>query len=220
MAAEFVPHRFERLPDEVMRARSEAFLEALRRRRTIRAYSTEPVPLDVVENAVAAAATAPSGANQQPWTFVVVTEPELKRRIRAAAEEEERRSYGGRMPEEWLRAIEPFGTDEHKPHLEDAPVVIAVFEQAYGRSGSGEKVKHYYVRESVGIAVGFLIAALNDAGLASLVHTPSPMGFLREILGRPENERAYVLLAVGYPAEEATVPVIDKKPLDEVLVRR
>jgi len=220
MAAEFVPHRFERLPDEVMRARSEAFLEALRRRRTIRAYSTEPVPLDVVENAVAAAATAPSGANQQPWTFVVVTEPELKRRIRAAAEEEERRSYGGRMPEEWLRAIEPFGTDERKPHLEDAPVVIAVFEQAYGRSGSGEKVKHYYVRESVGIAVGFLIAALNDAGLASLVHTPSPMGFLREILGRPENERAYVLLAVGYPAEEATVPVIDKKPLDEVLVRR
>jgi iodotyrosine deiodinase len=220
MAAEFVPHRFERLPDEVMRARSEAFLEALRRRRTIRAYSTEPVPLDVVENAVAAAATAPSGANQQPWTFVVVTEPELKRRIRAAAEEEERRSYGGRMPEEWLRAIEPFGTDEHKPHLEDAPVVIAVFEQAYGRSGSGVKVKHYYVRESVGIAVGFLIAALNDAGLASLVHTPSPMGFLREILGRPENERAYVLLAVGYPAEEATVPVIDKKPLDEVLVRR
>jgi len=154
MAAEFVPHRFERLPDEVMRARSEAFLEALRRRRTIRAYSTEPVPLDVVENAVAAAATAPSGANQQPWTFVVVTEPELKRRIRAAAEEEERRSYGGRMPEEWLRAIEPFGTDERKPHLEDAPVVIAVFEQAYGRSGSGEKVKHYYVRESVGIAVG------------------------------------------------------------------
>ena len=220
MAAEFVPHRFERLPDEVMRARSEAFLEALRRRRTIRAYSTEPVPLDVVENAVAAAATAPSGANQQPWTFVVVTEPELKRGIRAAAEEEERRSYGGRMPEEWLRAIEPFGTDEHKPHLEDAPVVIAVFEQAYGRSGSGEKVKHYYVRESVGIAVGFLIAALNDAGLASLVHTPSPMGFLREILGRPENERAYVLLAVGYPAEEATVPVIDKKPLDEVIVRR
>jgi len=220
MAAEFVPHRFERLPDEVMRARSEAFLEALRRRRTIRAYSTEPVPLDVVENAVAAAATAPSGANQQPWTFVVVTEPELKRRIRAAAEEEERRSYGGRMPEEWLRAIEPFGTDERKPHLEDAPVVIAVFEQAYGRSGSGEKVKHYYVRESVGIAVGFLIAALNDAGLASLVHTPSPMGFLREILGRPENERAYVLLPVGYPAEEATVPVIDKKPLDEVLVRR
>ena len=220
MAAEFVPHRFERLPDEVMRARSEAFLEALRRRRTIRAYSTEPVPLDVVENAVAAAATAPSGANQQPWTFVVVTEPELKRGIRGAAEEEERRSYGGRMPEEWLRAIEPFGTDEHKPHLEDAPVVIAVFEQAYGRSGSGEKVKHYYVRESVGIAVGFLIAALNDAGLASLVHTPSPMGFLREILGRPENERAYVLLAVGYPAEEATVPVIDKKPLDEVIVRR
>ncbi len=203
-----------------MRRRSAAFLEALRRRRTIRSYSTEPVPVDVVENAIAAAATAPSGANQQPWTFVVVTDPERKREIRAAAEDEERRSYGGRMPEEWLRAVEPFGTDAHKPHLEDAPVLIVVFEQAYGLSSSGEKVKHYYVRESVGIAVGFLIAALNDAGLASLVHTPSPMGFLTEILERPENERPYLLLAVGYPAEDAMLPVIEKKAADEVVVRR
>jgi nitroreductase len=218
--ARFVTHRFERLPVDVMRLRSQAFLAALRRRRTIRSFSTEPVPLDVVENAVAAAATAPSGANQQPWTFVVVTEPELKHRIRAAAEEEERKSYGGRMPEEWLHAVEPFGTDAHKPHLEDAPVLVVVFEQAYGLSATGEKVKHYYVRESVGIAVGFLVAALNDAGLASLVHTPSPMGFLAEILERPENERPYLLLAVGYPAEDATVPVIEKKTAEEVVVRR
>jgi iodotyrosine deiodinase len=203
-----------------MRRRSVAFLEALRRRRTVRSYSTEPVPLDVVENAVAAAATAPSGANQQPWTFAVVTDPELKRAIRSAAEEEERRSYGGRMPEEWLRALEPLGTDAHKPHLEDAPVLIVVFEQAYGLSSSGEKRKHYYVRESVGIAVGFLIAALNDAGLATLVHTPSPMGFLRDVLDRPENERAFLVVAVGYPADGATVPAIAKKTLDEVLVRR
>jgi iodotyrosine deiodinase len=220
VVARFAPHRFERLDVETMRARSEAFLESLVRRRTVRDYSREPVPMDVVENAIAAAASAPSGANQQPWTFVTVTDPELKRRIREAAEAEERRSYGGRMSEEWLRALEPLGTDEHKPHLEDAPVVIVVFEQAYGLTEAGEKVKHYYVRESVGIAVGFLLAALNDAGLATLTHTPSPMGFLRALLDRPENERAYVVIPVGYPAQDATVPVIEKKTLDEVLVRR
>jgi iodotyrosine deiodinase len=220
VVARFAPHRFERLDVETMRARSEAFLESLVRRRTVRDYSREPVPMDVVENAIAAAASAPSGANQQPWTFVTVTDPELKRRIREAAEAEERRSYGGRMSEEWLRALEPLGTDEHKPHLEDAPVVIVVFEQAYGLTEAGEKVKHYYVRESVGIAVGFLLAALNNAGLATLTHTPSPMGFLRALLERPENERAYVVIPVGYPAQDATVPVIEKKTLDEVLVRR
>jgi len=220
MPARFVPHVFSRLPENEMRARSHAFLERLRERRTVRAYSTGPVPLDVVERAIEAAATAPSGANQQPWTFVTVTDPELKRRIREAAEEEERRSYGGRMSAEWLAALEPLGTDEHKPHLEDAPVVIVVFEQAYGVDPQGRKVKHYYVRESVGIAVGFLLAALNDAGLATLTHTPSPMGFLRELLGRPANERAYVVIPVGYPAADATVPVIAKKTLAEVLVRR
>jgi nitroreductase len=220
-----VPPRFVKLeytrPDvETMEARSARFLETIRRRRTVRAYSSEPVPMSVVENAIAAAASAPSGANQQPWTFVVVTDPALKRRIRVAAEEEERRSYGGRMPEEWLRALEPLGTDEHKPHLEDAPVVIVVFEQAYGIDAGGRKVKHYYVRESVGIAVGFLLAALNDAGLATLTHTPSPMSFLSEVLERPENERAYVVIPVGYPADDADVPVITKKPLEAVLVRR
>jgi len=200
--------------------RSETFLHTIRRRRTVRAYSTEPVPMNVVDRAIEAAASAPSGANQQPWTFVTVTDPELKRRIRIAAEEEERRSYGGRMTAEWLAALEPLGTDEHKPHLEDAPVVIVVFAQAYGLDQTGGKVKHYYVSESVGIAVGFLLAALNDAGLATLTHTPSPMGFLRDLLGRPENERAFVLIPVGYPAADATVPVIAKKPLDAVLVRR
>lgn len=220
MPARFVPHVFSRLPENEMRARSQSFLERLRGRRTVRAYSTEPMPLDVVERAIEAAATAPSGANQQPWTFVTVTDPELKRRIREAAEGEERRSYGGRMSAEWLAALEPLGTDEHKPHLEDAPVVIVVFEQAYGIDPQGRKVKHYYVRESVGIAVGFLLAALNDAGLATLTHTPSPMGFLRELLDRPDNERAYVVIPVGYPSSNATVPEIAKKTLDEVLVRR
>ena len=216
----FVPLAFERLPEEEMRRRARVFLERARQRRTVRDFSTEPVPWEVVEAAVAAAATAPSGANQQPWTFVAVTDPELKQRIRDAAEEEERRSYDGRMSPEWLAALEPLGTDWRKPHLTDAPVLLVVFEQAYGLTPEGAKVKHYYVRESVGIAVGLLLAALNDAGLATLTHTPSPMGFLREVLDRPENERPFVVIPVGYPAAAATVPDIGKKPLDEVLVRR
>jgi len=203
-----------------MRRRSEAFLEESRRRRTVRAFSAEPVPLDVVENAIAAAGTAPSGANQQPWTFVLVTDPELKRRLREAAEGEERRSYEGRMSDEWLDALVPLGTDWHKPHLEDAPVVIVVFEQPYGLQPDGSKVKHYYVRESVGIAVGLLLASLNAAGLATLTHTPSPMGFLSTLLERPVNERAYVVVPVGYPAAGATVPDLERKPLAEIMVRR
>jgi nitroreductase len=216
----FVPLAFQRLPESEMRRRSEAFLEESRRRRTVRAFSPEPVPLDVVENAIAAAGTAPSGANQQPWTFVLVTDPELKRRLREAAEEEERRNYEGRMSDAWLEALAPLGTDWQKPHLEDAPVVIVVFEQAYGLRPEGSKVKHYYVRESVGIAVGLLLASLNAAGLATLTHTPSPMGFLRTLLERPVNERAYVVVPVGYPAAGATVPDLEKKPLAEIMVRR
>jgi nitroreductase len=219
-APRFDPLAFERLPEDEMRRRSAAFLERARTRRTVRHFSTDPVPLEVVEAAIAAAATAPSGANQQPWTFVAVTDPDLKRRIRAAAEEEERRSYEGRMSDEWLAALEPLGTDWRKPHLTDAPVVIVVFEQAYGLREDGSKVKHYYVRESVGIAVGILLAALNDAGLATLTHTPSPMGFLRELLGRPDGERPFVVVPVGYPSPDATVPSIGRKTLDEVLVRR
>lgn len=220
MPARLVPLAFERLPEEEMRRRSVAFLERIRRRRTVRRFSREPVPWDVVERAVEAAGTAPSGANMQPWTFVAVTDPALKRRLREAAEEEERRSYEGRMSEEWLAALEPLGTDWRKPHLEEAPVVLVVFEQAYGLVPGGGKVRHYYVRESVGIAVGFLLAALHDAGLGTLTHTPSPMGFLRELLGRPENERAVVVIPIGYPAEGATVPDVPRKPLDEILARR
>lgn len=203
-----------------MRRRAAANLERMRRRRSVRAFSPEPVPWAVVEAAVAAAGTAPSGANMQPWTFVAVTDPALKRRIRAAAEEEERRNYDGRMSDEWLLALEPLGTDAEKPHLEDAPVVIVVFEQAYGLRADGTRIKHYYVRESVGIAVGFLLQALHEAGLATLTHTPSPMGFLRDVLERPDNERAVVVIPIGYPAPGATVPEIAKKPLREYLVRR
>lgn len=220
MPAPRVPLEFDRLPVPEMQRRAAANLERVRRRRTVREFSTEPVPREVVGAAVAAAGTAPSGANLQPWTFVSVTDPALKRAIREAAEEEERRSYDGRMPAEWLAALEPLGTDADKPHLEDAPVVIVVFEQAYGLRPDGTKVKHYYVRESVGIAIGFLLQALHDAGLATLTHTPSPMGFLRELLDRPENERAVVVIPVGYPAPGATVPAIDKKPLSEILVER
>jgi len=203
-----------------MRRRAVANLERVRRRRTVREFSREPIPLDVVEAAVAAAGTAPSGANMQPWTFVAVTDPAVKRAIREAAEEEERRNYESRMSDEWLRALESLGTDAEKPHLEDAPVVLVVFEQAYGVRADGTKVKHYYVRESVGIAVGLLLQALHDAGLATLTHTPSPMGFLRETLGRPDNERAVVVIPVGYPSPDATVPLITRKRLDEILVRR
>ena len=218
--ARFAPLAFERLGEAEMVERSRTFLARVGTRRTVRHFSREPVPWEVLENAIRAAATAPSGANQQPWTFVAVSDPGLKARLREAAEAEERRSYEGRMPDEWLRALEPLGTDWRKPHITDAPWVVVVFEQAYGVGEAGERRKHYYVRESVGIAVGFLLVALHESGLATLTHTPSPMGFLGDLLGRPENERPYVLIPVGYPAAGATVPLIERKPLDEVLVRR
>jgi iodotyrosine deiodinase len=214
----FVALGFERLPTVEQLARSRSFLESMGRRRTVRHFSSEPVPYELVENAVATAGTAPSGAHQQPWTFVVVSDPAVKRAMRRAAEEEERRSYESRMPDEWLEALRPLGTDWRKPHIEDAPFVIAVFEQAFGVAPDGTKIKHYYVRESVGIAVGFLLASLQQAGLVALTHTPSPMRFLREILGRPVNERPYVLIPVGYPAEGCAVPELERKPLDELLV--
>ncbi len=187
-------------------------------RRSVRHFSSEPVPFELVANAVATAGTAPSGAHQEPWTFVVVSDPELKRRMRLAAEEEERRNYEGRMSEEWLRALEPIGTDWRKPHIEDAPYVIVVFEHVYGFDGK-RKVKHYYTKESVGIATGLLLASLHLAGLATLTHTPSPIGFLARLLERPPNERAYVLIPVGYPAPDAEVPELVRKPLAEILVR-
>lgn len=219
----FVPLVFERLSPEAQLERSQAFLARMRARRTVRQFSSAPVPFALIENAIATAGSAPSGANQQPWTFVVVRDPALKRRIREAAEAEEKESYEQRMSDEWLEALAPLGTDWHKPHLEDAPYLIVVFRQAYGiradpQTGKPIKVKHYYSEESVGIAVGMLLCSLHVAGLATLTHTPSPMGFLSEILQRPVNERAYVLIPVGYPAEAAHVPDIQKKRLDEIMV--
>lgn len=205
-------------------AASRRFGEVMATRRSVRAFAREPVPMELVENAVRAAASGPSGANQQPWTFVVVTDPELRRRMREAAEAEERDSYEHRMSAEWLAALEPLGTDWHKPHITDAACVIVVFEQVYGlerdADGVERRVKHYYARESVGIAVGLLLASLTHAGLATLTHTPSPMGFLRRLLDRPPNERPFVLIPVGLPAADATVPEIPRKPIEQVLVHR
>lgn len=209
------PLDFERPSDDEARRRSLEFLELMSRRRSVRQFSSEPVPLELIENAIRTAGTAPSGANQQPWTFVVVADAETKQRIREGAEREERLLYDQRASDEYLHAIEPIGTDAVKPHLTDAPYLIAVFEQAW-RLEDGEKRKHYYVRESVGIAVGFLLTALHASGLAALTHAPSPMGFLREILGRPENERPFLLIPVGYPAAAAEVPALEKKSLDEI----
>lgn len=220
----FVSLDWPRVSPEESQRRAHAFRESMARRRSVRDFSPEPIPPGVLEDAIACAAHAPSGANQQPWTFIVITDPVLKARLREAAEAEERESYSHRMSEEWLEALAPLGTDWQKPHFTDAPALIVVFEQLYGLKplpdGTRKKVKHYYVQESVGIAVGFLIAALTQAGLATLTHTPSPMGFLREALGRPENEKAFAVLPVGYPAEGAKVPDIRKKSLDEVLVRK
>jgi len=211
-----VPHEHDRVDEQEGIARSRAFLVDMRRRRSIRQFSPEPVPVELIENAIATAGTAPSGANQQPWTFVVVTDPLVKARIRAAAEQEERLLYERRATQEYLDAIEPIGTDWQKPHITDAPYVIAVFEQPWGYDENGEKRKHYYVRESVGIAVGFLLASLHAAGLAALTHSPAPMGFLSKILDRPENERPLLLIPVGFPADGATVPTLAKKPFDEI----
>jgi len=197
--------------------RSATHLEEMLTRRSIRHFSGKPVAMELVENALRVAGSAPSGANQQPWTFVVIEDPEVKARIREAAEHEERLLYAERASKEYLDAIEPIGTNAVKPHITDAPVLIAVFDQAW-RWEDGEKRKHYYVRESVGIAVGFLITALHLAGLATLTHAPSPMGFLREILERPENERPFLLIPVGYPAADAEVPALEKKSLGDFAV--
>jgi nitroreductase len=202
-------------PDEMARRAAEFYAE-LNRRRTVREFSPRPVPRAVIDDCLRAAGTAPSGANMQPWHFVVVTDAEVKSRIRAAAEEEEREFYRHRAPQEWLDALAPLGTDEHKPFLETAPYLIAIFTQTHGIRADGGSFKHYYAHESVGIATGLLIAALHHAGLVTLTHTPSPMAFLNDLLGRPANERPFLLLVVGYPAESATVPRIGRKPLEEI----
>jgi len=197
----------------------ERFADQLETRRSVRDFSPDPVPLDLIDQAIMVAGGAPSGANQQPWTFVVVTDPALKSVIREAAEAEEHETYAHRLTPEWRSALEPLGTDWRKPHLTDAPVLIVVFEQVYGlQTGQPEKTTHYYTKESVGIAVGFLLAALHMAGLGTLTHTPSPMGFLQTILDRPVNERAYVLIPVGYPVPDCWVPDIAKKSLDDIRI--
>jgi nitroreductase len=200
-----------------MRRRATAFYGDIRRRRTVRHFSERPVPRDIIETCIRAAATAPSGANMQPWHFVVVSDPTIKQRIRAGAEAEEREFYERRAPQEWLAALAPLGTDAEKPFLETAPYIIVIFAQSYGLLPNGRRVKHYYASESVGIATGILITAVHQAGLASLTHTPSPMGFLNEILDRPSNERPYLVLVVGYPATDAVVPVIAKRPFEEIV---
>lgn len=205
-------------PEAEMEARARAFYGEIRRRRTVREFAPDPVPRAVVEQAILAAGTAPSGANMQPWHFAVIEDPAARRRLREEAEVEERAFYAGKAPPEWLEALAPLGTDADKPFLETAPVVIAVFAERFGVTPSGTKVKHYYVPESVGIATGFLIAALHYAGLVTLTHTPSPMGFLNAICRRPANEKPYLILVAGHPAEGCRVPVTGgiKKPLEAI----
>ena len=207
-------------PQPTMRRRIRRFEADMRRRRTVRDFSDRAVPRDVIETALLTAGSAPSGANLQPWHFVTIGDPEVKRRIRVAAEAEEREFYERRAPAEWLTALAPLGTDPDKPFLEIAPWLIAVFMQKYGQLPDGRRVKHYYPSESTGIATGLLIAALHQAGLACLTHTPSPMGFLNDMLDRPSGERPYVLLVVGYPNAGATVPDITRKPLEDFVTFR
>jgi nitroreductase len=211
-----IPLTFSRRSDDELLSRSREFRDEMRARRTVRHFSDRPINRDVIDNCLLVAGGAPSGANLQPWHFAVVSDALVKRRIREDAEKEEREFYNGRAPQEWLDALAPLGTDASKPFLETAPYLIAIFAQAYGMLPDGRKVKNYYVQESVGIATGMLIAALHHAGLASLTHTPSPMGFLNEILSRPANERPFLLLVVGHPAADASVPDIVKKPLLEI----
>jgi iodotyrosine deiodinase len=205
----------EYLPDE-MSARAAEFAAEMARRRSVRSFSNRPVPRGVIEDCLRAAGSAPSGANMQPWRFIVVTDPDVKRQIREAAEAAERAFYEQRAGDEWLDALAPLGTDWQKPFLEIAPVLIAIFAQSYGLGQDGRKIRHYYVQESVGIAAGLLVAALHHAGLATLTHTPSPMAFLGRILARPANERPFLLLVAGYPAPDTRVPDIRRKELNEI----
>lgn len=213
----FVPlTSFHELPPKEMKIKAADFYDHMKRRRTVRDFSDRPVPQEVIEHCLLAAGTAPNGANKQPWHFAVVSDPNVKMKIREAAEDEEHEFYNHRAPEDWLEDLVPFGTNEEKPFLEKAPYLIGIFAQNYNINEAGKKEKHYYVKESVGIATGILITALHNAGLATLTHTPSPMGFLNEIMKRPSNEKPFLLLVVGYPEENVTVPDITKKPLEEI----
>ena len=207
---------FKKISQKEMIQRSQLFLKEIITRRTVREFSSKPIPLEVVENCIKSAGTAPSGANKQPWTFVIVQDKKVKAKIRIAAEKEEKEFYSHRATKEWLEDLNQFGTNWEKPFLEDAPFLIIVFRKSYDIDDKGDQRKNYYVNESVGIASGFLLAALHDAGLATLTHTPSPMNFLGEILDRPENEKAYLLIPVGYPSDKAEVPNIKKKSFSEI----
>jgi nitroreductase len=213
----FIPlENYESYSGEEMKKRSMEFYNQIRKRRTVRDYSDDPVPIEVIENCIRTAGTAPSGANLQPWHFVIVSDPEIKKQIRIEAEREEKEFYNKRAPQEWLDALAHLGTNEFKPFLEEAPYLIAIFSKSYELLPDGKKVKQYYSQESVGIACGILITAIHNAGLVSLTHTPSPMNFLQKILKRPSNERAFLLLVVGKPTEGAKIPDIKKKPLGEI----
>lgn len=217
-----MPHNFIPLPDyreypqEEMKKRAKDFYKDIKRRRTVRDFSNRSVPVEVIQDAIKAAGTAPNGANLQPWHFVVVSDPDVKKKIQVEAEKAEKEFYNEKAPKEWLKALEHLGTDEHKPYLETAPYLIVIFSKNYEITDSGDRIQHYYVKESVGIATGMLITALHRSGLATLTHTPNPMKFLNEILDRPSNEKAYLILVTGYPAEDAKVPDISKKPLEEI----
>ena len=216
----FTPYRPPRIPEPEVAERAELFFELMDGRRSVRMFSDDPVPREAIEQAIATASTAPSGAHRQPWTFVLIGDPDVKRQIREAAEEEERTNYeGGRLPDDWRQALEPLGTDWHKEFLETVPWIVVLFEQRYGLDTDGNRLKHFYVKESVGIACGMFIAAIHQMGLATLTHTPSPMAFLSKLLGRHENERPFAMLPIGYPADDCLVPDIRRKSLEEVIVR-
>ena len=206
------------LSESEMRQRAQAFYHLMSQRRSVRHFSADAVPRKLIELAIAAASTSPSGAHRQPWRFVAISDPVIKQRIRLAAEAEERQSYtGGRMPQEWLGALAPLGTDWKKPYLEVVPWIVVVFEESYGINSDGSRRTNYYVKESVGMACGLFIAALHNMGLAALTHTPSPMGFLSDILDRPRNEKPYVLIPVGYPAKDCQVPDLERKQIEDVV---
>lgn len=216
MKEKFIPLNFNFIPESEMITRSEEFYNTIKQRRTVREFSDKKVPIEIIKNAIQSAGTAPSGANMQPWHFVVISDPKIKKEIRDAAEEEEKEFYNGKAPKEWIDNLVQFGTDENKPFLETAPYLIAVFEKKFGETEDGSKKKFYYTKESVGLACGFLITALHLSGLVTLTHTPSPMNFLNKILNRPQNEKPFILLVVGYPKENAEVPDITKKSLNEI----
>ena len=214
----FIPYHPRRFDPALMQQRAEEMYRWMNARRSVRDFAADPVPRELIEIAIRTASTAPSGAHRQPWKFVAISDPKIKHRIRVAAEEEEKRSYEERMPEEWLDALRPLGTTWEKPFLETVPWIVVVFEELYGVDAQGQKLKNYYVPQSVGIACGFFIAALHHMGLATLTHTPSPMAFLNDILGRPKNEKPYILFPIGYPASDAQVPDLRRKDLSEIAI--